>query len=118
MTSNFFVRIFKKPPILFPMAALFQWIMTFIAAWMLYPVPLSEREWMGPLSLLACSIVWLFVCDMRKWAAFAYLTLTIACLLLFYFCARYSAGWYFAYAPLPFNMIMGLFVLFYYKRFQ
>jgi len=118
MADTFFVRIFKKPPILFPLAALFQVFMTLIAAWMLFPVSLKEPEWFGPLAMLLFSMIWLFVCDMRKWAAFAYLALTIACLLLQYFCPHYTSGWYFSMGMFPFDMIVGMFVLFYYKRFQ
>jgi len=118
MTAPFFKRIYKQPPILFPLAALFLIAMTLIAAVTLYPTPLLQRDWLRPLAMLLYSLCWLFVCDMKKWAAAGFIVMTVICLALQYFAPADSAGRIFASGLFPLDMVLSFFVLLYFKRFH
>lgn len=118
MEDTFFRRIIRRQPVLFPIAALFLLAMTLIAAITLYPTPLLQRDWLRPLAMLLFSLIWIFVCDFRKWAAMSFISLTMIALALQYFAAEDSPGKIFASGIFPLDMILSLFVLIYFKRFR
>ena len=118
MEGSFFNRIIRRQPVLFPIAAGFLLLMTIIAAASLYPTPLLQRDWLRPLAMLLFSLVWLFVCDMRKWAATAFILLTMLSLALQYFSPADSPGRIFGSGMFPLDMILSVFVLVYFKRFR
>jgi hypothetical protein len=118
MEDSFFRRIIRRQPVLFPIAALFLVLMTVIAAVTLYPTPLFQRDWLRPLSMLLFTITWLFVCDLRKWAATGFILLTMLALGLQYFSLPDSPGRIFASGLFPLDMILSIFILVYFKRFR
>ena len=116
----FFVRIFRMPPLLFPLALLFHLAILVYAA-----LPYINQgglfsyggmvSWGWCLIYLLC---WLFICDMRKWAATAYMIFTAINLLLQFGLAKYPL-WHEAGASLfPVDALLTAFLLFYYKRFR
>ena len=75
-----FVRdLIKKPPQLFPLAALFHIVMLVI-------IICSDigytSLWLHILWMLGYTVFWIFICDMKKWAALGYLALTTINLVL------------------------------------
>jgi hypothetical protein len=118
MQNSFLKRIISKPPILFPWAALFQIVITIAAVVTLYPTPLGQQDWLRPLCMALFSVIWLFVCDMRKWAAMSYIVFTMLCLGLHYFTKMDTPERIFSDAFFPFDMVLSFFILLYYKKFQ
>src|SRR5690242_18532794 len=82
MNDSFFKRIFKKPPILFPLVALFHIAMLLFSIWNYSTEPFLSIAWVQPLWMLLYSLSWLFVCDMKRWAAYVYIALTTLNLML------------------------------------
>lgn len=118
MQESFFKQIISKPPILFPLAALFHIIFTALAITTLYPVPLSETEWLRPLAMLLFTFLSVGLCLMKKFIAILYVLLSITCLALYYYFPVYNAMHIFGISFFPFNLILSLFILLYFKRFE
>ncbi len=118
MEDSFIKRLFTKPPILFPLAALFHIIISTSAIITLYPTPLSQRDWLRPLGMMVFSILSIFLCTMRKWSAMAYVALSIVCLALLYFSKVDSPEFIIGNSFFPFNIILSFFILLLFKRFK
>jgi hypothetical protein len=76
MMSNLIDRFIKKPPVMFPLVALFHIV---LLAYNIYDASsehITSLYWLQPLWMLAYTIAWLFVCDMRRWAAYTYIAIT------------------------------------------
>ncbi|GAA4449240.1 hypothetical protein [Rurimicrobium arvi] len=116
--SNSLKTFFTKPPILFPLAALFHLVLFIAAVVTLYPTPLSQRDWLAPLASLSFTIAAFLICTMRKWTAMSYVGLSIACLALMYFGGYDSPARIFGQALFPLNLILSFFILLLYKRFR
>lgn len=106
----------KKPPILFPMVGGFHllWLVwTFITD---IGMPFPDLIWLEVLWMAAYTFFWLAVCDMKRWAAVGYITVTLlnACVYLAVYNGKLSRDY-------MSNMFLmdGLFsvvLLYYYKR--
>lgn len=79
---SFVERFIKKPPVLFPLVALFHIGLLVFSIYNASTEPLSSLIWLQPLWMLAYTFAWLFVCDMKRWAAYAYIGVTTLSLLL------------------------------------
>ena len=116
----FLTRIFRRPPILFPFVLLFHIV---VLIFNIKPY-LLEGGLFGGAGLVALVwsliylVLWLFICDMRKWAATAYMIFAAINLLL-QFLLKKDPLWHDAGITLfPFDVLMTVFLLFYYKRFH
>lgn len=109
---------FSKPPILFPLAALFHLVLLLMSAAILWPTPLNQPEWLSPLAHTGFTVAAFALCSMRKWAALVYVALSMLCLAMMYLSAADSTVRIFAQALFPLNLILSFFVLLFYKRFQ
>ncbi|MGN6568181.1 MAG: hypothetical protein ACTHJ0_09525 [Flavipsychrobacter sp.] len=111
-----FVRdLIKKPPQLFPLVALFHIAMLIYTIWN----DIGESYlWIQILWIVGYTIFWFFICDMRKWAAIGYLSLTVIDLILRF--ALKSPNDLAIYVSDMFilDVLFSFFVLFYYKRFD
>lgn len=79
---SFVERFIKKPPVVFPLVALFHIGLLVFSIYNASTEPLSSLIWLQPLWMLAYTITWLFICDMKRWAAYAYICVTTLSLLL------------------------------------
>jgi len=112
--KTFFRDLIKKPPQLFPLVALFH------IAMLIYVVldNLSDTsQWLQILWTVGYTIFWLFICDMRKWAAIGYLLLTVTNLVL-NVPLRTTAYAVYGSNMFILDVLFSFFVLFYYKRFD
>jgi len=118
MDERFFKRIVSKPPVLFPWVALFHLVMLCYGVWNFREFPFPSVYWIPNLWLLAFFVCWLFVCDLRKWAAWGYIALTALSLLLRYL-LKYESE-VVVYTPtFPIVFILfSFFILFYFRRFN
>lgn len=118
MKDSFIKKLLTKPPILFPLAALFHIIISISAIITLYPTPFSQRDWLRPLGMIVFSILSIFLCTMHKWSAISYVALSIISLALLYFCKGDSPEFIFGNSFFPFNLILSFFILLLFKRFK
>lgn len=116
MSAPFYKRIWQKPPVAFP------WIAIGHIAFLLYLVydavtdPIGGLMLVQPLYMLLYTIAWLFVCDMKKWAAYAYVGLTTLNLVLRIALVNEMDKVYFTDVIFPADILFTFFVLFYYKK--
>lgn len=118
--NNFFSRIVRKPPVFFPLVALFHVVMLLAAIWQFGSQgDLQSREGLTTTFVwLIYGILWLFICDMKKWAAIAYVICSLAG-LCFQFLLPKGSIWYdIGTVIFPFDLLMIVFLMFYYNRFE
>jgi hypothetical protein len=117
-TKEIIKDIVRKPPMLFPLVALFHVLWFAWTIWDDRHEPFPDMAWLQVLWLAGYTIFWLAACDLRKWGALGYIMLTILDSSIF-LAVRYH--------KLPFEYISNLclidglfsfFLLFYYKRFN
>jgi hypothetical protein len=118
MSESFLKKLISRPPILFPLAALFHLLITASAVISLYPIPLNQRDWLRPLAMLLFTALSLALCFMRKWAAMSYTGLSILCLAMLYFGGDDTPVQIFGRSAFPFNLILSFFILLLFKRFR
>jgi hypothetical protein len=113
----FFSDIFRKPPILFPLVAIFHVVCLVVSLISLIQQPGSatglEVAWM-----LGYTLFWVGVADLRKWGALGYIGTTVVSIVV----------WYMAYAhghraldgsPIfIIDILFCFFIMFYFKRFR
>lgn len=116
MSTPFYKRIWQKPPVAFP------WIAIGHVAYLLYLLydavadPVGGLILIQPLYMLLYTIAWLFVCDMKKWAGYAYVGLTTLNLVLRMVWTTGMYNVYFTDVIFPADILFAFFVLFYYKK--
>lgn len=118
MQESSFKQFISKPPILFPLAALFHIIISLSAIITLYPTPLSQRDWLRPLGMVIFSALSVWLCTMRKRSAMAYVSFSIISLGIIYLTQRDSPEFIFGNSFFPFNIILSFFILLLFKRFK
>jgi len=117
--ENFFLkRIISKPPVFFPWVALFHFFILAYSIWSYAEFPFPSEYWIPSLWLLVYTTCWLFLCDLKRWAAWLYGGLTILNICLHY-ALKYQSD-IAIYTP-PFLVLYILFsvlVLLYYKKLE
>jgi hypothetical protein len=98
---------------MFPLVALFHIIMLAYSIWNAHTEPLSSIIWLQPLWMVAYTISWLFVCDLRRWAAYSYMILTAVNLTLF---AVHITDY--GSALFLMDIVFSFFILVYIKKFE
>jgi hypothetical protein len=116
--QNFFKRIIRKPPVLFPLVALFHFIWLGYSIWNYSSEPFPSAAWIQPLWILAYAVSWLFVCDMKKWAALVYIGLTMLNLVLRFVLKSPTDLSNFTDTLFPIDVLFSFFLLFYYRQFE
>lgn len=114
----YYKRIWKKSPAVFPWIGIFH---VGLLLYMLYSYiadPVSGWILMQPVFMVTFTIIWLFVCDMKKWAAFAYLGLTTLNLILRFVVTDQSILNNFTDTLFPADILFTFFVMFYFKQFD
>lgn len=118
MSTPFYKRMWQKPPIVFPLVALFH---VGVLLYLLYDAiadPVYGAVMMQPVLMLLYTVAWLFVCDMKKWAALVYIGLTTMNLLLRFTLVDPSMLNNYTDVLFPADVLFTFFVMFYFKRFQ
>ncbi|HEY9178696.1 MAG TPA: hypothetical protein VIN07_13450 [Flavipsychrobacter sp.] len=116
MSAPFYKRIWQKPPIAFPWIAVGH---VALLLYLVYDVLAGQIDgWLliQPLYILCYTIAWLFVCDMKKWAGYAYTGLTTLNLMLHLALTSEIDRTYFVSMIFPADVLFTFFVLFYYKK--
>lgn len=73
---------------------------------------------MQPVSMLLYTIAWVFVCDMKRWAALVYIALTTTNLLLRFLMTDISLLNSLTDVLFPADVLFTFFVMYYFKYFK
>lgn len=118
MSTSFFKRMWQKPPVAFPLIALFHVGLLLYMVYDTIAEPVYGGVMAQPAIMLLYTIAWLFVCDMKKWAALTYIALTTLNLLLRFLVTDMSILNSYTDTLFPADVLFTFFVMFYYKRFE
>jgi len=113
-----FNRFIKKPPVLFPLVALFHIVMLGYSIWNYHTEPFPSIGWVQPLWMLCYTISWIFVCDMKRWAMYVYMGLTTLNLILRVYVTSPTLRSDFTDTLFPLDILFTFFLMVYYKRFE
>lgn len=117
MKGHFLGRIISRPPVLFPAVALFHVLIFSYSLWNYSDFEFPSIYWTPVAWLLAYTLLWLFVCDLRRWAALGYLGLTTLHILL-HFALSASEAATFTPSFMLVYILFSFFILFYYRIFH
>ena len=109
--------IIKKPPALFLWVALFHIAMLVFQLWLYHDIPFPSTGWLQPAWIMAYTIAWIFVCDMRKWAALLYIGLVVLDLVLFLTLKTEAGRDHYLSAMFIIDVLFGFIILMYYPKF-
>lgn len=116
-TKQFLKDLTNKPPQLFPLVGLFFIFTLCYSVWNVHSAPFPSLEWLQPAWMLAYLVSWLFLCDMRRWAAWLFTGLVLLNLALYLSLTSFDLREIMISAIFPLDILFGFFVLFYYKRY-
>jgi hypothetical protein len=118
-TTGFLQRI-RQLPVLFPMVWGFHFVMLCITLFGFAADGVLDTAIAGGtvMEWLAYTLLWTFICLQNRWAAIGYIILTAINLLLYFVGPKDSVWHMISDALLPFDILMCVFLLFYYKRFH
>lgn len=106
----------KNTPLLFLLVAVFHIVIAVHAIYSFHDVDL--RDWLHPLLIVLYTLLWLWVCTMRKAAAYSYIGLTIVCTLIAFVLAPQYPNLISFDTPLfPIDMLFSIIILVYFKKF-
>lgn len=115
--KTFLKDIITKPPVIFPLVALFHIV---LLLWTLYSVvqqPGTSTE-ISAVWMLAYTAMWIATADMRKWGAMGYVVVTTVSIIL-YFTIHDKSSWLTYQSPIFItDILFSFFIMFYFKRFR
>ena len=99
---------------MFPLVALFHMLMLAFSIYNAASEPLSSIIWLQPLWMLGYTTAWLFVCGMKRWAAYAYIGVTTLSLTVHFFAKNdlYNSSFFLL------DVMFAMIVMAYIKRFS
>ncbi|MDR3680292.1 MAG: hypothetical protein P4L41_10040 [Flavipsychrobacter sp.] len=113
--KTFIKGLATKPPLLFPLVALFHILWLLYSLWLARTATPANMEWVQPLWMLAYTTFWIFTCDGRKWAAIGYILLACLNLALYFGLIRYQRDM-FTSPIFPTDLLFSFFIFFFYRR--
>ena len=117
-----FIRdVIRKPPAPFPWIALFHAAMFLLLLLLHWGQPVTDY-FVEILWMVGFTTCWLYICDLKRWAAYGYLGLTVANMVLFLIFLNKPGGdilmdTYVSALLIP-ALIFSFFVLFFFRRFN
>jgi hypothetical protein len=106
----------RKPPMLFPFVGLFHILGLMLTLWSMRHEPL-DTAWLSVLWMMAYTISWLAVCDLRRWGAWCYLGLTLLDFMLYFLLHSPNDKRVYVSSIFLIDGLFSFFILVYYKRF-
>lgn len=114
----FFADLIKKPPILFPLVALFHVLAFAYSLWSVHDVPFPAIDWLQPLWMLCFTACWLAACDLRRWGALGYILFTTINIILRFAVKSPIEQDVLTNALFPADILFSFFIMFYFRRFR
>jgi hypothetical protein len=120
MSDSIFTKLVRRPPIVFPLVALFLLCMSVVEMYFFWDGSSIYKEYLfRPLLMLLYTIFWMGCCMFKKWGAIGFVTLCIVqlCLILFLPDSRFKVAVVNNFfSDYPINLGMAFLVLFYFRR--
>lgn len=121
-SQGFLYRFFRRPPVLFPLIALFHLGLTISEAFnYIGNNDVYMAYWLIPAVLLLYTVFWSGATLYRKWAAVAYVLLTVANVSLHFFAPpsvyKQALG-DILFIPVPVNLVFAFLLLFFFRRME
>lgn len=98
---------------MFPLVALFHFLVLGIEVFTFDALLWAQLVWK-----ILFAITWLFICDLKRWAAFIYMTLTTANLFMRWLITNPSIVNNYTDALFPADVAFTFFVLIYFRKFD
>jgi hypothetical protein len=108
----------KKPPVVFPLVALFHLVCLAMALVSLARFPTGTAVRINALWLAGYTLFWLAATAMRRWGAWGYLLLTIVNIMLFYSLTNSSDKNTFVSSLFLLDILFAFFLLLHYKKLR
>lgn len=122
MSKGFLYNFFRRPPVFFPLIALFHLGLTVSEA--LNYIGNDEvymTYWLIPVVLLLYTVLWSGATMYKKWGAIGYVMLTVANVSLHFFAPpsiyKQALG-DILFIPVPVNLVFSFLLLFYFRRME
>lgn len=108
---------FTKPPVVFPLVALFHLLLLILSVVSLISAPATATE-IGAAWMLAYTLFWLAASTMRKWGAIGYILVTVADILTWYAVKDPHLRDFYNSSLFLISIVFSLFIVIYYRRFR
>ncbi len=118
MSAPFYKRIWQKPPIAFPLIGLAHVVYLVYLVYDAIAEPVGGMILAQPLIMLLYTASWLFVCDMKKWAAITYMALTTVNLWMRFMLDDEMSRVYFTDVLFPADIVFTIISMLYFKKFD
>jgi hypothetical protein len=116
--KEFTVDIVKKPPISFPLIALFHVLWLLWTIWDDRHVPFPGIVWLEVLWMTGYTLFWIGACDLRKWGALGYIFLTLFNASIYLAITNHKIPRDYLSNMFLLDGLFSVFLVFYYKRFR
>jgi hypothetical protein len=113
--KEFFSDVIRKPPMLFPFIGLFHVLWLGRTLWSLRHEPF-DVAWLQVAWMSAYTVCWIGICDLRRWAQWGYLALTLLNAILFLSLKSIYNKDVYTSSIFLIDALFSFFILFYYKR--
>ncbi len=115
--KTFFKDITTKPPVVFPLVALFHVVLLLLSLYSMMQ-QFGTSTGISVLWMLAYTTSWIATTDMRKWGAMSYVVITVVGIVIF-LTAKQRSTWISYETPMFISdMLFCFFIMFYFKRFR
>jgi hypothetical protein len=116
--KGFVVDIVTKPPILFPLVALFHILWLLWTIWSDRAVPFPDVAWLEVLWMVCYTVFWIGACDFKKWAAVGYILTMLLNASLYLAISNGKLSREYMSNMFLLDGLFAFFLVFYFKRFS
>lgn len=80
--SSFFEKYIKRPPVVFPLVALFHIVLFGYTVYIDADIMFSTPIWIQVLWMFLYTFSWIFVWGLKRWALYTYVALTLCSIIV------------------------------------
>lgn len=108
----------RKPPILLPLVGVAHVLWLLRTLWDSRNIDGLSIEWLQVLWMVGYTFFWLAACNLKRWAVYGYLVLTITNTVIYITAGSITARDNYTSNLFIIDIIFTFFLIIYYKRFQ
>lgn len=112
------IGFFKRPPVAFPLVALFHAFLLIRAVYDFRSIPVSDPVWIQVLWHAAYLAAAIALVGLKRWGAWLYLAITSANIILRFVLRNPSDISAYTDAVFPLDIVFCFLILFFYRRFS
>ncbi len=115
--KTFVTDIFRKPPVLFPLVAVFHLVWLTMSVMNLVQVT-APATIIAALCMVGYTVFWVATADLRKWGAIGYILMTTANIVAWYMDYSHAVRHPYESPLFIIDLLFCFFIMFYFKRFR